>query len=118
MKNWLRENYYDLTGEWGYKDIVPNMICEKLLHGDIIDYKFFCFDGIPMIANVIGDRKKGRYHEIWVDLNFRNLSSAQNLGGFSSRTVKPEHWEKMIQIAKILSKEFPFVRVDLYDLEG
>ena len=31
---------------------------------------------------------------------------------------KPTHWKEMIQIAKLLAAEFPFVRVDLYDLEG
>lgn len=41
MAQWLRKNYYYQTGEWGYKDIKPKIICEELLPGDIIDYRFF-----------------------------------------------------------------------------
>ena len=31
---------------------------------------------------------------------------------------QPEKFDEMIHIAEILSKEFKFVRVDLYELEG
>ena len=43
LDTWIGENYYYLAGEWVYKDIPPRIICEKFLHGKIIDYKFFCF---------------------------------------------------------------------------
>ena len=31
---------------------------------------------------------------------------------------KPMNYEKMVEIAEILSKPFPHVRVDLYNLDG
>lgn len=117
MKNWLRENYYDLTGEWGYKDIVPKIVCEKLLHGDIVDYKFLCFDGQPVLANVIANRAGHHYDLYNVDMNFCCVQ-AEKQKGFQQAFQRPRHWEGMIEMAKVLSKEFPFVRVDLYDLEG
>lgn len=116
MKNWLRENYYYQTGEWQYKDIPPKILCEKMLHGDIIDYKFFCFKGVPFIADVIGNRQlNGQYDEFFMNLDFETISRGK---GLYYNVKKPEHWEEMIRIAKVLSVDFPFVRVDLYDLEG
>lgn len=35
-----------------------------------------------------------------------------------SRIEKPESFEKMKNIAKKLSTDFPFLRVDLYDVNG
>lgn len=51
------------------------------------------------------------------DLNFK-LIDTRGDRNFSENLRKPRHWDDMIQIAKILSSDFPFVRVDLYDLEG
>lgn len=116
MKNWLRENYYYQTGEWQYKNIPPKILCEKMLHGDIIDYKFFCFKGNPFIVDVIGNRRaNGQYDEFFVNLDFEIISRGK---GCCHNIKKPEHWEEMIGIAKVLSEDFPFVRVDLYDIEG
>ena len=46
--------------EWGYYNIKPRIICEKLLpkdaNNDLVDYKFFCFDGEPYCSYVIVDR--------------------------------------------------------------
>ena len=32
--------------------------------------------------------------------------------------TKPENFEKMVDLAKKLAKKFPFVRVDLYNING
>ena len=31
---------------------------------------------------------------------------------------KPQNWGKMVEIAKELGRDFPFVRVDLYNING
>ena len=115
MKNWLRENYYYQTGEWQYKDIPPKILCEKMLSGDIIDYKFFCFNGKPVLVDVIKDRSDTGYNEIFIDAECNQVARGK---GDYGEWIKPEHWDEMLQISKILSQDFPFVRVDLYDLEG
>lgn len=119
MKNWLRENYYYQTGEWQYKNISPKILCEKMLNGDIIDYRFYCFRGKPVIVRITYDAahtmRKANF-----DLNFRVIpdKNNQNRPDIWSLFERPENWEKMIEVAGILSKEFPFVRVDLYNVEG
>ena len=35
----------------------------------------------------------------------------------SDTLEKPKNFEKMIELAGILAKDFPFVRVDFYDIE-
>lgn len=123
MKNWLRENYYYQTGEWQYKDIPPKILCEKMLHGDVVDYRFFCFNGEVFGAKITGGECiKGHFHKIAfsdVDFHLIKMTNEKNeelVGDYIFD--KPEHWDQMIQMSKILSLGFPFVRVDLYDLEG
>lgn len=118
LNTWLHENYYYEWGEWGYKNIPPKIICEKLLQENIIDYKFFCFGGTCALVNIIGNRKEGGfYEEIFVDLNFNFIAAGEG-NGKASYWKKPEQWEEMTHVAQLLSAEFPFVRVDLYDVGG
>lgn len=80
---------------------------------NIIDYKFFCFKGEPVLVQIIGNRKGDHF-----DLgNYLSRLIPGETGVFS-KIKKLRNWDEMIQIAKILSSDFPFVRVDLYDLEG
>ena len=37
---------------------------------------------------------------------------------FEEDYKKPENLSRMIEIARILSQDFPFVRVDLYNIHG
>lgn len=121
LNTWLGENYYYMAGEWVYKDIPPKILCEKFLHGEMTDYKFFCYHGEVKLCNVITERKNGHYKEMFVKPDFTRLPFMQDhrIGkpidpGFP----KPPHWEEMVEVARKLCKRFPFVRVDLYDLEG
>ena len=36
----------------------------------------------------------------------------------NNEVEKPKNFERMIEIARILSKDFPHVRVDLYNIDG
>lgn len=123
MNNWLHENYYYWTAEWGYKNISPKIICEKLLSGEIIDYKFFCFKGMPVLAQINQKKDDGcSYRSGFFDLSFQQLSSVKKINWRNliekEPFQKPNQWEDMIKLARILSADFPFVRVDLYDLNG
>lgn len=122
LNNWLHENYYHEWGEWGYKNIPPKIICEKLLTSDIIDYKFFCFGGAPVLVDIIGNRKSGGlYDDFFVDLDFKLIAIGEQRGEKTAGNKilkRPGQWEEMLKIAHVLSEDFPFVRVDLYDVDG
>ncbi|MCM3090634.1 MULTISPECIES: ATP-grasp fold amidoligase family protein [unclassified Cytobacillus] len=118
MKRWLNENFYFETGEWQYKDIPPKIICERLLQEDINDYKVFCFNGIPKFTQVISNRSEG-YSSNYYDLNWELMDIRRSDHGISRYEIpKPGNYEKMLEISKEISKDFPFVRMDFYEVEG
>lgn len=118
IKDWLKvENYY-LSRERQY--IGPNkVICEKLLKYNIKDYKFFCFNGEPKFLKVDFDRfnnhRANFYNINWEFLDIDEMCCRRDP---NVHIEKPENFEEMVEIARKLSKDFYFVRVDLYQHEN
>lgn len=116
LSEWLRENYYYQGGEWVYKKIKPKIICEHLLRGEMIDYKFLCFHGEPKMLFTCSERESA-LKVTFFDMNFKKLPFIRKYPS-SDKVKKPAFFDDMVRCAKILSKEFPFVRVDFYENEG
>ena len=117
---WLSENFYKSTREIQYNLCKPRIVCEKYLEderGELIDYKIFCFDGKPYLVEVIWDRFTDHKGDVYKDLNWKTLDISYIGVPIPKRTLKrPENLEEMLEISKKLSKNLPFVRVDLYSL--
>lgn len=121
LKWWLEIDYAYMSGEWPYHTDCPRVICEKLLEdsslGEIVDYKLFCFNGVPELFFFASDRKhhaKADFYDLeWNKLDFRWLYEPS-----SKVYPKPKCISEMIDYAKTLSESFPFVRVDFYEVEG
>lgn len=118
FKREMKRNYYYTYGEWGYKDIIPKIICESYI--DTVDgkppkdYKIFCFNGEPQYLFVASDRinhqtKFDFYTKDWEWLPVRN--KYPNAGDVLEKLA---YLDEMLRVARILSKPFPAVRVDLY----
>lgn len=123
-KNWTRIKNKDIGREWVYCVEKPKLLVEKYLNdeGDLglVDYKFLCFNGIICAVYYIYQRKAGqRVKLIICDENLTPLpySRCDELPG-TVLPVKPHNYERMKEIARILSQEFPHVRVDLYNVKG
>lgn len=117
---WLRVNYYYVNGEWQYKNIKPKVLCEELLEDDIADYRIFCFEGKPTYIKVTkhninspGGYDCAIFYPDWTEAEF---TMAQNYGHLD--ITKPDNLDAMLEIAEKLSKDFHFVRVDLYSVSG
>jgi hypothetical protein len=113
-------NYHsvDLNIEPHYRLIKPKVYCEELIDTGSdswpIDYKFTCIKGEPFDIFVASEReKKVRYSTF--DLNWEMLPYTRKKFMPESSPPKPNNLEEMINIAKILSEDFDFVRVDLYE---
>ena len=82
------------------------------------DYKFFCFDGIPYyIYAATAHFEKGMSAISFYDLDW-NLLDVKYADYLTARVERPEQFDKMLDIATKLSKGFPFVRVDFFNVGG
>ena len=116
-------NGYWYGREWPYKNIKRKIIAEQYIEdetGGLVDYKFFCFDGVVDSVMIcldrhIGDPKFYFFDEDW-NLKRLNIRGKEAPADFTVR--KPDCIDEMFAIAKRLSVGHPFVRVDLYECSG
>lgn len=118
----LNSRYYDNYFEWPYKNIKPQIIAEEMLYDGnnkvLPVYKFFCFNGEPFIAQIIQNDKQDNETIDYIDMdfNFLRLSQGYPNSKKKNRLNCPKLFENMKEIARKLSENMPFIRVDLYDL--
>ena len=137
LKNYFRGLYKrrfgKATAEPHYMKITPHIIVEQLLDNSkqqvksnsLIDYKFWCFNGKPFICFVITNRTKQSItiETYSADNEWRCNSeemivyNEHHLRG-SGKFPKPESLGQMLNAASILSKGFPEVRIDFYEIDG
>jgi hypothetical protein len=109
---------YYFNKEPQYKLINPLIFCEELIDTGSdnlpVDYKFFCIKGKPISVVVYSDRKVHK-RRCMLDMDWNLQNGLKNNRMPETFPNKPKHFDKMKMIAKKLSKEFDFVRVDLYE---
>lgn len=123
----LKRNYYWGGREWPYKNVKKRIIAEKYMSdfsdeqgGGITDYKFYCFDGEPeflYVSKGLEDHSTARISFLTLDWQFAPFKR-KDYKPFETLPPKPQNYEKMLEICKILSKDCPFLRVDLYECSG
>lgn len=118
---WMERDYFSIHREWPYKNILPKIVCEKYMVDEsrigLIDYKFFCFDGVPKAMFIATNRGIDTRFDFY-DLEFNHLPFMQHYKNSEKILNKPVGFEEMIKLSKILSRDIPHVRVDFYDIQG
>ncbi|WP_406684478.1 glycosyltransferase [Seonamhaeicola sp. MEBiC1930] len=123
MSKWMRKNQYYRGGlEWAYKNVKPRLIAEKFLSEmdkDVLnDYKFFCFNGEPKFVQIDIDRGINNFRAFYdLDWNKLEFYNKQN-PVYPKELEKPENFDEMVEVSTKLAGKFPFVRVDLYSING
>lgn len=127
FKAWERDKNNRFDGFYYSEN--PSIVCEELLHtadGKIPDdIKIFCSNGRVLFLYVDidsideNDKKKQVfqrhcYDEKWNCLPIMFCQPRAD----GVKLEKPKNFDKMINIAKKLSEDFVFVRVDLYNIDG
>lgn len=114
------KDYFYSKREWAYKGVKPRIIAEELLEDDtfedLVNYKFWCFNGEPKIMYITV--KTDDIWENFYDMDFNALELSHGFRKYEGKIDKPIAFEKMKEIARSLSHGIPHVRVDLYQIKG
>ena len=121
----LATDFYKLGREWPYKNVPRRIIAEKYMEditkpdsADLIDYKFYCFNGDPVYCQVIRDRSTIEtidfYDMDWNHMPFVGLNPVASNG--ITPVARPANFEDMKRVCKELAKNKPFTRIDMYEI--
>lgn len=128
LQKWLDTTYGTYSMEPHYKPIPHRIYAERLLDasGRLADYKIHCLNGEPSFILVCSERKaQGRRMQVTLDLfdtnwhaqnHYLQQSGLEVVG--MEKIAKPQYFNNMLKIARTLSHNFSFVRVDLYEVKG
>ena len=123
----LKHSFYWGQREWPYKNVKPRIIAEKYMAESktdndygLIDYKFFCFNGLVKFIYVsqgLENHDTASISFLTMDWEFADFSRS-DFKPFRELPEKPSKFDEMVSIAERISKGHDFLRVDLYDIQG
>lgn len=117
LRKWLASNYYTSSREWAYRDVPPQLIVEELLAPNPLDWKFFVFSGRCEILKVIFDRATNQTSNLY-DRQLNRLPVRWKYDNHPEDPVFPANIDEMFSVAETLGRDWDFLRVDLYNIEG
>lgn len=120
LESSLKDDVYKSYREWPYKGMQKKIFAEEYLGTDLVDYKFYCFNGKVDCVLLCIDRQIGAPKFYFFDRDW-NLCRYNKRGkeapeGFT--LPKPEGIDEMFRLASEMSIGFPFVRMDFFDVNG
>lgn len=118
LKRWMKEDFSLFNAEPHYHFIKREVICEEHLGKDLVDYKFFCFNGKPeffyVSAGLLDNDTAVMKH-----YNIDGTPAPFQRGAYREKDFDlDERLSQMVELAKKLSQDFKFVRVDLVVAQG
>lgn len=116
LNTWLKEDFGAFNIELHYSKIKEHkIICEEYLGENLVDYKFFCFNGIPKYLYVSSDLMHDRQAKIgFFNLDGTKMNLERNDYAKIDKIEFPEFYNEMLEMTKKLCKDFYFVRVDFF----
>ena len=118
----LKVNYGEFKLEWAYTQVPRKILVEPYLETPegytIPDYKFHVFAGVVYAIQLVMDRFKSYrinfYDRDWNLLDIRVYGKRPRSDG---AIPPPARLLDMIELAEAMGKDFPYVRVDLYEID-
>jgi len=122
---WMKIDSSKRAGELHYALIKPRIICEVYLDdstgGLPVDYKIQCFDGKAYCTLVCCERHIDE-HDVklaFYDREWKKKLPYVKSGILAKKDIPmPGTYPEMVDAAEKLSKPFPHVRVDFYNING
>lgn len=118
LAKWMAVDYSLRHAEPHYANIKPRIIIEHFLgkeNSEIpIDYKIHCFHGEPKIIELILERFTPKEQSIMLTPDWKDTHYIEKKFDYDETKSRPKQLEELLAIARKLSKDFTYVRVDLY----
>lgn len=119
LNEWRKEKFWTKYAEFQYRNVKPMILCEKYIDSFAnslpVDYKIHCFNGEPVFTLICSERESQMkaccVNNLYEVLDYIPENN-RHYGG--KLPEKPKEFDKMLDVAKTISANFPFVRVDLY----
>lgn len=121
LNRWMSEDFsFKVCYEMHYHDIPRKIFVEeyktdKNQTASLYDYKFWCFNGEPKFYTINDGHGHGDI--IYYSMDDKIIDPYDAYNGTQSYE-KPLNFNKMVEYSKLLSKDFKFVRVDFYEVDG
>jgi TupA-like ATPgrasp len=121
VRRWLATDF-GRTGwkEAPYRGLPRRAVVEQFLGDGLTppsDYKFFMFHGEPGMVVVDQDRFSNHTSTLMTP-DWHAFDVENRYAGADALPERPASLEKMTEIARALSVDFEFARIDLYDVDG
>lgn len=121
VERWMGTTYGERSGEWLYSRIPPRLLVEPHV-GDPRtvpdDYKLWVYRGRVQFIHWSTGRGTSDYRGRVLDRRWREAFEARLVPRSAEAPPRPDSLEVMIEMAEALAEDWPFVRVDLYDVAG
>ncbi len=122
FSKWLKTNYGKKTLELHYAPIKPQIIIEELLLENEwlpVEYKIHVFNGKAKYLYVVTSRNKDiRYNNYYIDWTPFDGAQFNGWKKTDNELEKPQNFDELVNLAEKLASPFPFVRVDLFSING
>ena len=126
INRWIKEapKYYKHASEMQYKNVPIWIMIEEYIGDSTVllpeDYKFYCFNGFVKAVLYIYGRETKEQSAVFFDTEWNYLGETGKSVYKTPSYIpeKPVNFGEMVKIAELLCKPFPFIRVDLYNIQG
>lgn len=126
---WLKQDYFDRSFEWGYRNLPRRIIAEPLLRaadgGTLIEVDVFTFHGQPRVLLAMTGGKRSRQRcAAWFDHEGKRLD-LRGVTPLAEEILEPAAVERitsqihtcrpeLLDVSRRIGAHFPFIRVDFY----
>lgn len=116
---WLELDLSEIYGEWHTRFARPLILAEESIapanEADVPDYKFFVFDGRPVVLYLVSGRLRSEPRMTFYRLpQWEKIEVARHWPPSGDPVPAPPELPQMMEVASRLGQGWDFIRVDLY----
>ena len=125
LRRSMRTNAGRTYREKPYLNVPRKIIAEKFMaektftiSPELVDYKFYCFNGVPKLVMVANGRSTGDKRFAYYDTEWNPVDIKWGAPKPDEEFPKPSNLDEMLKVASKLSSTLVHARIDLYNIDA